>query len=166
MACSNLNLGSGNNFQLYFPVLPFSSTIQDSKDLSIHVYGSIIPGVNFDSTPHSWQGWDMKRLDSNLIFQDLTIEFSVTEDFRNWLVLFEWMTNINNNKDIASKGVNTYTTDANLIVYDNFGKSIFKLKYINIVPYDLSAVTLSYRDAEMYLESTCTFAYDRFELDI
>lgn len=162
--CSNLNIASGNNFQLHFPVLPYSKDLQDSKDLVLHVYGAILPGVNFDATPHSWQGFDTKRIDSNLIFTDLTVDFLVTEDMRNWISVFKWMAFINNNKDKISGAPKEYTIDSNLVVSDNYGTEILKVKFINMCPIDLNAVNLSYRDGETVLESTCTFAYDRFEI--
>jgi hypothetical protein len=56
MGCTTLNIASGNNFQLYFPVLPFSTELQDSKELTLNLFNVVIPSMSFDSTPISWQG--------------------------------------------------------------------------------------------------------------
>jgi hypothetical protein len=73
------------------------------------------------------------------------------------------MTNINNNKDVLSKHPRTYTTDSYIMIMDNFGKSILKLKLINCFPMDLGTVTLSYREGETYIECNATISYDRME---
>ena len=163
MGCTLFNVASGNNFQLHFPVLPFSTTLQDSKDLTLNIHNVVIPSMSFDSTPISWQGWDTKRADGNLIFTDFTFDFMLDEEFKNWSILFDWMTHINNNKDVISKHPRTYTTDAYIAVMNNYGKTILKLKLINSFPMDLGAVTMSYRDGETYIECSSTISYDRME---
>ena len=166
MGCTSFNIASGNNFQLYFPVLPFSTVLQDSKDLTLNLFNTIIPSMSFDSTPISWQGWDTKRADGNLIFTDFTFDFMVDESFKNWSILFDWMSKINNNKDRISGHPYGYTTDGFIMINDNFGKSVLKLKLINCFPMDLGAVTLSYREGETYLECNATISYDRLEKHI
>lgn len=163
MGCTSFNMATGNNFQLYFPVLPFSSKLQDSKDLTLHLFNTIIPSMSFDSTPISWQGWDTKRADGNLIFTDFTFDFMLDEHFKNWQLLFEWMTFINNNKNKISTHPYEYTTDAFLMILDNYGKSVLKLKMINCFPMDLGTVTMSYREGETYIECSATISYDRLE---
>lgn len=165
MSKSILNTASGNNFQLFFPVMPFSNTIKDSRDLTLHIFGSVLPGVTLDVSPASWQGFETKRADGTLTFADLRVDFVVDENLINWLLIFNWMQNINNNKDKAGNDPKIYAADANIIMYNNYNKPIAKFKLIDVFPYDLTEATLSYRDGESYLESSCSFAYTRFEIE-
>jgi hypothetical protein len=48
MSIYSINPASGNNFQLIFPVLPFSSDLFDSKQLILQLINTGIPGLSFD----------------------------------------------------------------------------------------------------------------------
>lgn len=74
------------------------------------------------------------------------------------------MSFINNNKNRVSGHPREYAVDSYLLILDNFGKTILRCKYFNLVPIDIEPVVLSFRDGEPFLEAGCTFTYDRFEL--
>lgn len=163
--CTSLNAASANNFQLVIPKLPHTESLDESREFILNVYGTILPGVSLDAEDHHWQGWASKRLDGKMNFTDVTMNFSVNEKFSNWITLFDWMSFINNNKDVMSGHPREYTVDAFLLILNNFGNTILRCKYVNLVPIDIDAVTLSFREGEPFLESGCTFTYDRFEIE-
>jgi hypothetical protein len=74
------------------------------------------------------------------------------------------MTHINNNKDKVGTSKDNYTTDANLIVYDNFNSSIMTLGFVSVFPTSMDDVQISYRDNEGYLSTNVNFSYDYYEI--
>ena len=110
--CTSLNAASANNFQLVIPKLPHTESLDESREFILNVYGTILPGVSLDAEDHHWQGWASKRLDGKMNFTDVTMNFSVNEKFSNWITLFDWMSFINNNKDVMSGHPREYTVDA------------------------------------------------------
>lgn len=164
MGCFPINQSSGNNFELSFPKLPFSSTLNDSKKLTLHLYNTILPGCSFNVDELNWQGNDTKRINSNLKYNPFNVSFDVDESFTNWLLIYQWLSNVNNNNDKIGLGINEYSVDANLLIYDNYHKRLLSLKYVNVFPFELNDITLSYREGEGYLECSATFSYDYFEI--
>lgn len=159
----NLNLATGNNFQLVFSQLPFDD--ETPKDFVLHVYETVLPGISFSEDIQSWQGWDLKSIVSNLNFNNWTINFDVDENFSNWIKIFDWMNHINNNKDKAGNSLKNYCIDSSLVIYDNYGKSILKFNFSNMFPLDLGDIILSYRQGDVYLTSTSTFVYTNYQID-
>lgn len=165
MSNYSINPASGNNFQLIFPVLPFSSDLFTSKQLILQLINTGIPGLSFDKNTSDWNGKHINSINSDLNFEELELTFLIDENFENWKILYDWLTKINNNKDIVGKDLNEYSIDASLIVYNHYNSQILSLSYYNIFPISLDKVTLSYRDGENYLECTSTFSYDYFEVN-
>jgi hypothetical protein len=71
---------------------------------------------------------------------------------------------INNNKDIAGNAIENYGIDASLLLYDNYERIVMKLKFVSLFPLTLESVALTTRQGENYLESSCSFIYDYFEI--
>jgi hypothetical protein len=74
------------------------------------------------------------------------------------------MSYINNNKDKMIERKENFGVDGSLIITDNFQNKILSLNFIDIWPMDMSEVSLSYREGEIFLESNVTFAYDYYEI--
>ena len=153
-----------DKFVLSMPMLPTSSNLTDNVSLTLHMFETIIPGISFTVNNRDWQGYITKDVYSALEFEDLTASYVVDEDYDNWKLLYNWMTFINNNNNIAGNSKENYSIDASLIMYDNFIKPIMKLNFVGLFPSSLDAITLSHRDGEEILTGTCTFTYDYYEI--
>lgn len=162
---NNFNISSSDHFKLSFPLLPFHSTLSSSKELSMNVYGTIIPRLSFQIAEDRYQGWKLKRVEGGIEYDPFIIQFQVDEEFLNWKILYTWLTSINNNKDIVGMSLLDYEVDASLLILDDFGKKIMGVKYFGLFPYDLGEISLSHREGESNLECSCTFGYTRFELE-
>lgn len=162
--CINLNKASGNNFSIVFPVLPFEDSFFKSKELILNIYDTVLPGMNFTPSEMEWQGWNHKRIEGNLNFNDLTTTMVIDEEFRNWTILYNWLTYINNNKSINGLNFKDYSTDASIIIKNNFNKTIFSLDLMYCFPFDLGDINLNYRDGEANLECQVSFSYTYNEI--
>jgi len=160
----NLNKSTPTNFSLVFPIIPTETKISDMKPLVLNIFGTIIPALTLDQTEQKWQGSRMQFHSGIAIFDDWTISFIVDSKFENWILLYKWLTFINNNEDIPSKIVKDYMVDASLNITDNYGSRVLSIMFKNVWIQSLGEVTLSYRDGENLIECSATFKIDRYEI--
>ena len=163
----NVNKATGSNFQLVIPKLPSEVSLAAADELILNLYGCAIPGVTLSQEDLRWQAWKTAIPAPPIDFQPWTFTFTVDADFRNWRVIFEWITWINNNFDIGGRpdaGDGTYVVDCSLKIIDNFQARVFDILFKNVWPQALDDVMMSQREGEVDLEATCTLVYDRYEV--
>lgn len=159
-----LDKSAPSNFQLVIPKLPSETTIDAAEELTLNIFGTIIPGLNLDIIEGNWQGAVISFDSGRMTFEPWTFEFVVDSNFNNWKVLYRWITIINNNKDIHGALPSEYTVDATLRITDNFLNEILRIHFTNCWPNLLGEITLTTREGEMNLECTAGLVYDRFEI--
>lgn len=158
-----MNKSSPTNFSMVFPILPVRSSLSANEEFTLNIHTTVIPGVTLDLLERRWQS--AKANDIGMMeFQQMNTGFLVDSQFKNWKLLFEWMSYINNNKDKMIESKQNFGVDGSLIITDNFQSNILLLRFVDIFPMDLSEVSLSYREGEVVLESNVTFAYDYYEI--
>jgi hypothetical protein len=158
-----VNKASPSNFELVFPKIPTESTISASEELTLNIFGSIIPGLTIESTELNWQG-GLSQNSGKTAFEPWSVDFVVDSQFANWKMIYNWITYINNNKDKYSELPKNYKVDATLKITDNFQSEILRIFFIDIWVQSLNEVSLSHRESESYLECNVNFAYDRYEV--
>ncbi len=159
---TKLNTASENNFRLIFPKLPHEDKVD--RNLSLHIYETILPGVSFDASIQNWQAFQFPFNIETLKFENWSVSFDVDEKFDNWKRLFKWFTYINNNKDKAGMTIKNFVIDSNLLIYDNYDNMILKCVFSYMFPINLSGVTLTIRQGEQYLTSKIDLVYAYFQL--
>jgi hypothetical protein len=160
---NNLNLASANNYQLIIPKLP--ADIDIDRSFVLNIYETVIPAISFGENIISWQGFRHKAITEALNFEPWETRFIIDEQFDNWYKLYTWLTFINNNKDKAGDAIANYAIDASLLIYDNYQRPVMKIKFVSLIPLNLAGATLTHRQGETFLESSCTFVYDYFDVD-
>lgn len=159
----NLNKATTNLFTLSIPrVKAVDFEEEGMQELLLNVTGTIIPGVSLTPIERGFMGGKTKTINGEVEFEAWNVNFLVDEEFKNWNFLYNWMMKINNNND-QFVGEDFYI-DATLLIYDNYKRPIFSVKIKDLWPTALSDVVLTYREGETYLECTCGFTYDRFEV--
>lgn len=165
MALGNIDKYTPSKFEMVFSKIPTETSILAVKELTINIFGSIIPGMTLDSLDMPFMGGKVREFSGNIEFDPLTVMFNVDSKFRNWYILYSWITFINNNKDKFGENKRLYATDATIRIMDNFENTVLRINFKNIWPNSLTEVSLSYRESESILESMVTFQYDRFEAE-
>jgi hypothetical protein len=161
---TGLNKSVPSNFQLVFPVLPAEVSIETSRELTLNVYGSVIPSINLENLEVGWLGGKIQVQSGKLNMDPLTINFVVDSELRNWRTLVNWVFFINNNIDTFAKLGTDQSVDATLKISDNFNKEILRVIFRNVWIQTVGEITLSMREGENTLESSATFLYDRYEI--
>jgi hypothetical protein len=166
MTCetTNINIATPANFRLVFPKLPQQSTLAANNELILNTYGVILPSLNLNFEEVAWQGSKRKVANNQLEFEQLQTQFLVDSQFLNWVLLYEWMTYISDNKDKMAELYQNYAVDASLLITDNFKNEIIKIVFVGMWPLNLQEVSFSMREGEVFVESGATFIYDYFEV--
>ena len=163
MVSTNVNLATPSHFELNFPKIPTVTNITSTNELTLNIFSSVIPGLSLDQNEIRWMAAKVSY-PTGITFEPWNVSFYVDSQFKNWVIMHNWLTHINNNKDTFITKLHDYVVDASLGVMDNFNNITLKIFFKNIWPQNLSEVVLSHKESEMYLESTITFYYDRFEI--
>ena len=162
--CVELNKASPSNFELSFPLLPGQTSLLANEELVLNIHGTILPALSIPEIVAEWQGTKHKLASSAPDFEIMNIQFVVDAKFKNWQLLFNWMTYITNNKDKMMDTHFTYAVDATLRMLDNFNNTIIAVNFKGLWPTNLQEVTFSHKEGEVLLEGGATFVYDYFEL--
>jgi hypothetical protein len=133
------------------------------EELTLNIFSSPIPGLSIGTQETFWMGGSTWRTDK-LTFEPWSVNFTVDSLFRNWRVLYEWITYINNNKDKFYEFHKDFTVDVTIRVFDNFKNQVFEIFLTDVFITELGEARLSQREDETYIESIASFRYDRYEL--
>ena len=155
---------SPSSFELVFPVVPQGTNLTTNRELSLNIFSTIIPGLTMDVAEERWMGAKTTHATGSLTFEPWNISFIVDSEFRNWTVLYNWMTYINNNHDKFIENYSDYVVDATLRIVDNYQNQVFTLFFVGVWINSLGELSLSTREGEQLLECTASFVYDRFEM--
>lgn len=159
----NLNKATSTNYELFFPKVPVSMNITDSKDLSINISETVIPSISLETTEVNWQGGLYHLGNAPLTFDDWSLTYTIDSDFNNWKMLYKWITFINNNKDKFGEDSKIYKIDATLTIRDHT-TPIFNIDFKGVFPISLGEVTLSFKDGGSDLSTSITLKYDTYEI--
>jgi len=162
--CVELNKASPSNFELSFPLLPGQNSLLANEELILNVYGVVLPALNIQQIDMDWQGTRHKVAASPAEFEIMNVQFIVDSYFKNWKLLFNWMTYISNNKDKMIENFDNYAVDSSLVVLDNFNNSIISVNFKGMWPTNLQEVGFSHKEGEVQLEGGATFVFDYFEV--
>ncbi len=145
----------------YVSPIGFNFLIDREKygNLEYFCTGVNVPGISLAEAPLPYKGSNVAFTGDRINFEDLTIKFNVTENFENYIELFDWMHNLINTGE-------PFVSDARLSVltsHNNVGKTI---KFLDIFPTNLDTLEFSAKETEIqYLEATATFKYTYFEFE-
>lgn len=165
LSCSNLDTidkGTPNNFQLIFPLIPTEDSISANNPFIMNIFSAVVPSVSIAEEQLHWQGNKTKHGQIPLEFDPWLVSYVVDAELRNWRLLFNWMTYINNNNDKIAETHKNYAVDASMVVTDNYGNAMLELIFVDIWPSTLGELTYSTREGDVTLESTVNFTFDYF----
>jgi len=162
MKNTQLNKSSPDLYELIFPLLPGQTIFRRSKEFSLNIFGSILPGLTIDTLEENYQGGYHPFQSGKIRFNEWAIDFIVDSDFTNWKILYSWLTYINNNKDHYSNS--NYMVDATLKIMAPYKREILNVTFKNVFIVSLGDVTLDMRSGESVMECNTTLMYTRYEI--
>lgn len=157
MVLHEQNYSTGTRATLIFNELP---------DVSFTVTNFNIPGVNTSSARQATPFVDMPIRGDKLVFEPLSTDFIVLEDFSNWQELYNWIVGITApryGKEFVNKP-HEYM-DGTLTVYSSHNNPILEFNYKNLVITSISSITFNTNETDAQpLTCTATFDYQDYSV--
>ncbi len=153
------NLFSSNKFKFNLTGERFKG-----NNFDLTVTGLNIPGIQLGIVPIGTSIRQIERPGDNITFNDLTVEFLITEDFDEYIEIYNWMNDLRNFKQTEFD--NTILSDGKLILLTNKSNPNIIFTFIDIFPVDLNDLdlTLNTADGES-VRGSVTFKFLDFTID-
>jgi len=185
---SVLNRSSKDKFLLVLnlPQVLKKQAITDSSididPLQISVHGTIVPAVAVPSNEvrYAGQSYNVSSY-SRLNYPPLTVNFIIDNKFRNYWLLWKWMSILNSPtgsmyagtapeletyKDRINSGINTeYQSNFSIFSLNEYNQKSVEFIYHNAFITGLGAINYSYRD-EGIIESTAEFQFSQLDIKL
>lgn len=161
----------------------FKFTINKTPNINYFVHRANLPGISLGSADIQTPFSRIPIAGDHLTFDDLTIEFKVDEDMKNYVELYNWILaigfpdNFDQYKEIdnqrsgpISGNVNRMTgggvySDATLTILSSAMNPIHHITYNDCYPTSIGDLAFSAIDTDVqYLTCSATFRYRKFSI--
>ena len=138
-----------------------------------------IPGVNLGQAPFNTPLLDVFVPDRKMIYNPLSIHFTIDESLNGWQQLHAWfrsiasptsfdernrLTSLQNAKKTASS-LDSYS-DATLTILSALNNPILRVKFYNVFPITLSDILFdTTQSADDIITADCVFTFDYFDFE-
>lgn len=147
--------------------------------LQMSVYGSIVPSIQVPPVEVRFGGQSVNVTSyTRPNYPPLTVSFMVDNSFKNYWILWKWLsilndpklsyytgtpTNLETNSDKHEKGnLKEYQTNLSIFSLNEYNQRSIEFKYYNAFITNLGGITYNYRDPEL-VETTAEFQFSQFE---
>lgn len=153
---NNLNKLSANRAILVF---------RDFPQVTFTLQRFPLPGISLGTANQSSSFFDKPVYGDKLYYDDLFLEFAVSEDMQNWYEIFKWMYFIGNPIEKPDELPLTYT-NATMILYSSHNNPILKVEFTDCVPTHLGELDFS-ETTSMTQEIYCSLMlkYQRYDVE-
>lgn len=158
MSSLNYNLTSNNRFRLIFSGERFRF-----NPVELMCNGVTLPGMSGGVTEINAPHRPIPQPGGSIMFDDLYINFILSEDLREWKFLFNWIRDINFGSAIDSV---PYYSQVEVIVLTNKFNPLMSFTFHNCFPYVLGVV--DYTDDTPSVEtmtSNCSFKFTDYTIN-
>jgi hypothetical protein len=162
----------------------FKFFIDNLKDVNYTVQQVAFPGASLGAANHETPFVNIPTPGDKMVFQPLTITFTLSEGLVNWLELYEWMealgfpasydqfnnlANIKKNKSSIStnliKNNNDEVSDGLLIFLNSSNNPEMAFRFIDCFPVNLGSINMNVTVSDTGpITSTATFLYTSYEV--
>ena len=138
-----------------------------------------IPGVNLGQAPFNTPLLDVFVPDRKMIYNPLSIHFTIDESLNGWQQLHAWFRSIASptsfdernrltslqNASKTSSSLNSYS-DATLTILSALNNPILRVKFYNVFPITLSDILFdTTQSADDIITADCVFTFDYFDFE-
>lgn len=135
----------------------FIGFIQNNRDLTYRIQSTNLGALILNPAEMPARYANIPFPGDKIIFNQLTVQFSLDENLSQWVELNRWMFDLaNNNDDVSSFEIK---------VYDRQHQETVRITYFNLFPTSLSDLDFSVVDEESNLVMTCDFVYSHYEIE-
>jgi hypothetical protein len=152
----------------------------DMTPLQISVFGTIVPNVQVPPVEVRFGGQSINITSySRPNYPPLTVSFVIDNKFRNYWILWKWLSILNDPKSSIYSGtpqndeveidrfergnLKEYQTNLSIFSLNEYNQKIAEFKYYNAFITNLGGINYSYRDSEL-IETTAEFQFSQFDM--
>ena len=144
----------------------FIFRIDRIPETSFFVQAAEIPDVSIPSPSGLYIDNSAYVPGSQIEFGDLTVEFTVDENMKNYIEVFNWLTECRfDNRIPKPDRLTSLVSDGFLIVLDNSSNPNLKVMYHDLFPISMSRIGFSTEGQPQPITCTVDFKYTRFTLE-
>lgn len=145
----SLNRLTANRATLHFTILP---------NLSFMLTGYPLPAIMLPPANQSSPFFDMGHSGDKLEFEELEVEFLVSEYLKEWLELFDWMNNLANPHEFNP--IDNLSTSATMFIYSSHNQPFLEITFEDVIPTMLGGLNFTEAIGETYeIKSNASFRY-------
>jgi len=154
----------------------------DIKPLQISVYGTVVPTVQVPPVEVRFGGQSYNVSSySRPNYAPLNVNFVIDNKFKNYWLLWKWLTILNDPKKSGYTGtkpktetladkierglLSEYQTNISVVGLNEYNEKTIEFIYYNAFIISLGGINYNYRDTEI-LETTAEFQFSQFDVKI
>ena len=127
-----------------------------------------LPSLNLEGVEQPTRfGARLYKAGDGYNYEDLSVEFIVDEDMKNWLEIYEWLRSCGSITDAKEfKNREQHTTDAELVILNSAYKAIKSVSFHDIIPTSISSIQFDSTTTETEpIIATATFKFSSYEIN-
>jgi hypothetical protein len=146
-----------NRFKLNFAKDEF-------KDLHRSIINSNLPGINLGTIIHQTPIKPLFLPGDTIEFNQLTVNFSLEEDYANYITILKWILTNKNSQQLDSE---IKVTDVSMDILNNKFNPIFGIKLEDVFPINLSDIDYNVTNSDIQVPTfSVSFVVNNMELDL
>lgn len=151
----NLNQATVNNFRMVFSKLP---------TMEFFITACNIPSITMGETYQPNYNIDRPLPGDKLTYGEMSIEFIVDEELRNWEEIHNWLVSIGTPKSTAQYSASGVFADASLIITTNSSVPLLEFKFLDIFPVSLADLQFSNAGNADSLIGSASFRFRGYDI--
>jgi len=158
MSILNHNFSAQNRFKLIF-----GGDRHQNNPFELMCTGVTLPGMSGGVSELGAPMRPLPQPGGSIMFDDLYVNFVISEDLREWVYIFEWIREIN----AASKtGMLPYYSTVEMIILTNKFNPLLSFTFHNCFPYILGVIDFNTDNAAIEtLTSNTSFKFTDFTIN-
>jgi hypothetical protein len=127
-----------------------------------------MPGLSLTPVQQPTVFNNINRAGGALVPENLSVNFMVDEDLKNWLEIYNWLQECSNERDFTKyKSPQEHmVSDGTLLILESNNQPRFRITFNELFPVSLTGLVFQTgQQASVYQYSTATFAYTTFNIN-
>lgn len=165
----------------YLSPLSFRLVLDRTPKVNYFLTGAEVPSVNLGEFDEETPLAQLPYPGDKLRYDPLTINFNVDEDIRNYVEVYDWLKGLGfpedfqqyrNLRDDPTRTTNfgqdsNIYSDGSLILMTSAQNPNLNIRFKNMFPISLSAITLNTTDGDVnYVQATASFRYSTYSIEL
>jgi hypothetical protein len=152
------NLLSNNKF-----VFTLTGERFNNNEFDLTVTDINLPGIQLGIINHGTHAMVVERPGDSINFNNISLEFLVTEEMTEWIILFKWLNDLRNFD--GTQFDNSIVCDGNLIILSSKNNPTLGFTFTEMYPYDLGEIMFTQEGSGENVKCSVMFKFQNFLLN-